>query len=173
MKVVTLINLGAATRVVHDAKHRPVVIETGERAEFITIDDKVFDILSRGQHNDTLIMIDPVKFELPEKMKIILDLIRRMDDGVDSELLRSYGKIFGVEESNKRPSRHVMLANLLKVSRNFCQFTLNRQRSSDYLVEGDPTRTEVTVDTISKPTPKPEPPVTPEPTRGTRRRHRR
>lgn len=149
MKVVTLINLGAATRIVHDVRHRPVVIETGDRAEFIEIDDKVHELLSRGQHNDTLILIDPAKFVLPEKMKLVLDLIRRLDDGIESELLNSYGKIFGKAESTKRPNRQVMRANLLKLSRHFCQFTLNKQRSNE-----EPDNAEV-----SKPETQPQPPV--------------
>lgn len=174
MKVVTLINLGAATRVVHDAKHRPVVIEIGERAESIEIHDKVYELLNRGQHNDTLLIIDPSKFELPEKMKLVLDLIRRLDDGFESELLNSYGRIFGTAEAHKRPSRQTMLVNLLKLSRSFCRFTLNKERA-DSTVSGDPLTTEVNVEVDSQT--QPEPPVTPAPTAqknpGRNRRHRR
>lgn len=120
MKVVTLINLGAATRIVHTASHRPVVIETGRRTEPIEIDDRVHDLLRRGQHRDTLLIVDE-DFEIPQRVRDALDLMTRLDDGVDSELIRTYGKIFGREESSRRPSRPAMMRRLSDLTREFCR----------------------------------------------------
>lgn len=167
VKVTTLINLGAATRVVYTYNHKPVVIEIGERAEYVELDERTYAMIERGQAQDTLIMVD-YNLEIPEKMTKVLALLRRLDDGDTSELLKSYGDIFGREESAKRPARHVMRAGLMKILRNYCQFLLNKERANRVQENLDEN---VTAESVARPTKStPAPTVTTPPKK---RNHRR
>lgn len=168
MRVATLVNLGSATRIIHTNNGTPVVIETGQVTEPVPISDELREKLTSPGNRDTLILIDDMDYEIPEKIREVLDLVCRMRDGEDSELLRTYGRLMGAEAALNRPNRNVMTARLLEVTREYAR-VLRRENMPE--PEPEPVAAGVAAQPETPATSAP-PVVSPPPAAG-RRRHRR